>query len=90
MFSTKLMTNTILLKRSCTEKEVCITQGARPTNQYQTFIKKKKKIVLGKKKVSGISFQNTAYSKVSQSENNTITQNLQYRKQNSTHIYIYL
>lgn len=32
----------------------------------------------------------TQHTQINQSKNNTITQNPQYRKQNSTYIYIYI
>jgi len=56
-------------------------------NQYQTS--KKNHLYWGKKKkkLMGSHFK-TQHTRINQSENNTITQNLQDKKQNSTYIYL--
>lgn len=52
-------------------------------NQYQTFMKNN--LYWREKKLMGSHFK-TQHTRINQFENNTITQNLQDRKQNSTYI----
>lgn len=85
MFSTKLMTSTILLKRSCISME----KSVKPKALGHEPIKSSMKNNLYKKKVNGIAFQNIAY--LNSSENNSITQIFKTgHKIAHTHIHIYI
>lgn len=58
MFSTKLMTNTILLKSLAFKNKICKTQSIRPHTNIKIFMKK---IYEAGKEANGVSFENKSY-----------------------------
>lgn len=60
MFSTKLMTNTILLKSIAFKNKIFKTQSIRPHTNIKIFMKKKK-IYEVRREANGLSFENKSH-----------------------------